>query len=129
MSVESNRRPTTGLPPNLLACANVRSTAATTRLRVFLDLSLTLGLERTLELFAETRGPCDQSEAGAVDPTPVWLTQRTVVPPAIWPLLLYLKRRSLTEFATTDTEENAMAAAAIIGFRKPSAARGIAAVL
>jgi hypothetical protein len=47
----------------------------------------------------------------------------------IWHLHPYLKRRSLTEFATTDTDENAIAAAAIIGFRKPSAARGIAAVL
>lgn len=37
--------------------------------------------------------------------------------------------RSLTEFVTTDTDENAIAAAATIGFRNPSAASGIAAVL
>ena len=37
--------------------------------------------------------------------------------------------RSLTEFATTETEENAMAAAAIIGLRNPRAASGMAAVL
>ena len=41
----------------------------------------------------------------------------------------YLYRLRRNEFATTDTEEKAMAAAAIIGLRRPNAARGIAATL
>ncbi len=43
--------------------------------------------------------------------------------------MLYRYRLSRSEFTTTDTEENAMAAAAIIGLRTPKAARGIAATL
>lgn len=39
------------------------------------------------------------------------------------------KRRSRRELVTTLTDENAMAAPAIIGLRRPMAARGIAAVL
>ena len=39
------------------------------------------------------------------------------------------KRLRRTELVTTETEENAMAPAAIIGFKNPSAASGIAAVL
>ncbi len=39
------------------------------------------------------------------------------------------KRRRRREFVTTETEENAIAPAAIIGLRNPRAASGIAAVL
>jgi len=41
----------------------------------------------------------------------------------------WAKRRRRTEFVTTDTEESAIAPAANIGFKKPRAASGIAAVL
>ena len=39
------------------------------------------------------------------------------------------KRRSRSEFVTTNTLENAIAAAATIGFRSPAIASGIAATL
>ncbi len=39
------------------------------------------------------------------------------------------KRRSRSEFVTTNTLENAIAAAATIGFRSPATASGIAATL
>ena len=37
----------------------------------------------------------------------------------------YLKFRKLSEFVTTETELKAMAAPAIMGFKKPSAAKGM----
>ncbi len=40
-----------------------------------------------------------------------------------------LNRLNLREFVTTDTELNAMAPAAIMGFSRPSAAKGIARTL